>query len=151
MITFYALYPPMMQPEPLAWMVDPSSLDEEAKILAVLKILRGLRMSVMGLILHSISQGPSMATWKEGFFGASTDERVSNFVSVYDPLLLQWFWTRLTPRWRPLNIFFTCCQKMSPPNYSSHLMSTRCRQSRYKKPLRCYVAFFCQLCRWCEL
>jgi type III secretory pathway component EscS len=38
MIPFHALYPPVMmyqQPEPLAWMINPSSLDKEGKILAV--------------------------------------------------------------------------------------------------------------------
>ncbi|KAG2124811.1 hypothetical protein DEU56DRAFT_826637 [Suillus clintonianus] len=92
MIPFHALYPPMMQPEHLAWMVNPSSLDEEGKILAVLKILRGLRMTVMDLMLHSISQRPSMTTWREGFFRSNalvqflnvlgTDERASEHLRV---------------------------------------------------------------------
>ncbi|KAG1744115.1 uncharacterized protein EDB91DRAFT_1346107 [Suillus paluster] len=82
----------MMQPEHLAWMVNPSSLDEEEKILAVLKILRGLCMTVMDLMLHSISQRPSMATWREGFFRSKalvqflnvlgTDERASEHLHV---------------------------------------------------------------------
>ncbi|KAG1876357.1 hypothetical protein F4604DRAFT_1680524 [Suillus subluteus] len=75
-------------------MVDPSesSLDEEAKILAVLKILRGLRMMFTDLILHLISQRPSMATWREGFVRSkvlvqflnvlSTDERASEQLRV---------------------------------------------------------------------
>ncbi|KAG0693609.1 hypothetical protein DFH29DRAFT_963677, partial [Suillus ampliporus] len=92
MIPFHALYPPMMQPEPLVWMINPSSLDEEGKILAVLKILRGLRMTAMDLMLHSISQRPSMATWREGFFRSKalaqflnvlgTDERASEQLHV---------------------------------------------------------------------
>jgi hypothetical protein len=65
MTPFHALYPPVtmyQQPEPLAWMINPSILDKEGKILAVLKILRGLQMTVMDLMLYSISERPSMAT-----------------------------------------------------------------------------------------
>ena len=65
MITFHALYPPMMmyqQPEPLAWMINPSSLDEEGKILVVLKILRGLRMTVMDLIGTVTVDAPEVVT-----------------------------------------------------------------------------------------
>jgi hypothetical protein len=158
--TFHVLYPPMMQPEHLVWMVNPSSLDEEGKILAVLKILRGLRMTVMDLMLHSISQRPSMETWREGFFRSNalvqflnvlgTDERASTSMSVYNPLLSQWLLKRLTLRWRPLNIFFICHRKMSPQNYSSRLTSTHFWQSYYKKPLCCYDVSFCQVCASCQ-
>ncbi|KAG1886780.1 hypothetical protein F4604DRAFT_1723549 [Suillus subluteus] len=122
----------------LGWSILPAW----TSVLAVLKIIRGLRMTVMDLMLHSISQRPSMTTWREGFFRSKalvqflnvlgTDERATsgNFVSVYDPLLFEWLLTRLTPRWRP---FFTCHQKI-----------------HHKKPLHCYVAFFCQLCRRCR-
>ncbi|KAG1884152.1 hypothetical protein F4604DRAFT_1735172, partial [Suillus subluteus] len=82
MIPFYALYPSMMQPEPLAWMVDPSSLDEEAKILAVLKILHRLRMMFMDLILHSISHRLSMETWREGFFWSKVLVQFLNVLST---------------------------------------------------------------------
>ncbi|KAG2133405.1 hypothetical protein BD769DRAFT_1665673 [Suillus cothurnatus] len=68
MTPFHALYPPVtmyQQPEPLAWMINPSSLNEEGKILTVLKILCGLWMTVMDLMLYLISERPSMATWRE--------------------------------------------------------------------------------------
>ena len=48
------------QPEPLAWMINPSSLDEEGKILAVLKILRG--MTVMDLIGTVTVDAPEVVT-----------------------------------------------------------------------------------------
>ncbi|KAG2157511.1 hypothetical protein DEU56DRAFT_23555 [Suillus clintonianus] len=89
MIPFHALYPPMMQPEHLAWMVNPSSLDEEGKILAVLKILCGLRMTVMDLMLYSISQRPPWQLGGKVFFGArhlynflGADERASEHLRV---------------------------------------------------------------------
>jgi len=84
MTPFHALYPPVMmyqQPEPLAWMINPSSLNEEGKILSVLKILCGLRMTVMDLMLYSISERPSMATWREGFFRSKA---LVQFLNVLD-------------------------------------------------------------------
>ncbi|KAG2069162.1 hypothetical protein BDR04DRAFT_1102131 [Suillus decipiens] len=102
MIPFHASHLPMPQyqppVEPLIWTVNPSSLDIDKKILGVLKILRGLRMTVMDLMLHSISHKASMLPWREAFFEAGplssfsmcwmlTSKRVSNFVSSYDQLL----------------------------------------------------------------
>jgi len=56
MIPVSAYYPQYHQPlEPLMWAVDPYSLSEDAKILAILEILRGLRMTPTDLLLHSIS------------------------------------------------------------------------------------------------
>jgi hypothetical protein len=84
MTPFHALYPPVtmyQQPEPLAWMINPSSLNEEGKILSVLKILCGLRMTVMDLMLYSISERPSMATWREGFFRSKA---LVQFLNVLD-------------------------------------------------------------------
>ncbi|KAG2079259.1 hypothetical protein BDR04DRAFT_1086460, partial [Suillus decipiens] len=72
MIPFYAFHLPMPQyqppVEPLIWIVNPSSLDIDEKILGVLKILRGLRMTVMDPMLHSISHKASMLPWREAFF-----------------------------------------------------------------------------------
>ncbi|KAG2066500.1 hypothetical protein BDR04DRAFT_1106572 [Suillus decipiens] len=64
MIPFHAFHLPMPQyqppVEPLIWIVNPSSLDIDEKILGVLKILR-LHMTVMDLMLHSISRIISQA------------------------------------------------------------------------------------------
>ncbi|KAG1847817.1 hypothetical protein DFJ58DRAFT_891134 [Suillus subalutaceus] len=79
----------------LGWSILPAW----TSVLAVLKILRGLRMTVMDLMLHSISQRPSMTTWREGFVRSKalvqflnvlgTDERAtSGIVSVYGPLAI---------------------------------------------------------------
>jgi hypothetical protein len=53
MIPFSAYYPQTQYhppPEPLMWTVDPHSLSEDAKILAILEILRGLRMTATDLL-----------------------------------------------------------------------------------------------------
>jgi hypothetical protein len=72
MIPFHAFHLPMPQyqppVEPLIWIVNPSSLNIDEKILAVLKILRKLWMTVMDLMLHSFSNKASMLPWREGFF-----------------------------------------------------------------------------------
>ncbi|KAG2082930.1 hypothetical protein BD769DRAFT_1398213 [Suillus cothurnatus] len=58
---------PQYQPpvEPLIWIVNPLSLNIDEKILAVLKILRELRMTAMDLMLHSISNRAPMLPWRE--------------------------------------------------------------------------------------
>jgi hypothetical protein len=61
MIPVSAYYPQYHQPsEPLMWAADPRGLSEDAKILAILEILRGLRMTPTDLLLQSISQKPAM-------------------------------------------------------------------------------------------
>ncbi|KAG2043826.1 hypothetical protein BDR03DRAFT_940027 [Suillus americanus] len=74
MIPFHAFHPPVLQyrspVEPLIWIVNPSSLDIDEKILAVLQILRGLRMTVMDLMLHSISKKAPCYLGEKLFFKA---------------------------------------------------------------------------------
>jgi hypothetical protein len=53
------------------WTVDPCGLSEDAKIVAILKILRGLRMMPTDLLLYSISQKTAMMIWRKGFFRSS--------------------------------------------------------------------------------
>jgi hypothetical protein len=83
MIPFHAFHLPMPQyqppVEPLIWIVNPSSLDIDEKILADLKILRELRMTV--LMLHSISNKASMLPWREGFFRSRA---LVQFLNVLD-------------------------------------------------------------------
>ncbi|KAG2078831.1 hypothetical protein BDR04DRAFT_1085782 [Suillus decipiens] len=88
MIPFHAFHLPMPQyqppVEPLIWIVNPSSLDIDEKI------LRGLHMTVMDPMLYSISHKVSMLPWREAFFRSRAliqSKRVSNFVSSYDQLL----------------------------------------------------------------
>ncbi|KAG2072486.1 hypothetical protein BDR04DRAFT_1096444 [Suillus decipiens] len=59
--------------EPLIWIVNPSSIDIDGKILGVLKILCGLRMTVMDLIFSM--------HWM------LMSKQVSNFMLSYDQLL----------------------------------------------------------------
>jgi len=68
---------PQYQPpvEPLIWIVDPSSLDIDEII------LRELRMTVMDLMLHSISNKASMLPWREGFFRSRA---LVQFLNVLD-------------------------------------------------------------------
>jgi len=84
MIPFHAFHLPMPQyqppVEPLIWIVNPLSLDIDEKILAVLKILRELRMTVMDLMLHSISNKAPMLPWREGFFSKQGPCAVSRCV-----------------------------------------------------------------------
>jgi hypothetical protein len=67
---------PQYQPpvEPLIWIVDPLSLDIDEKI------LRELRMTVIDLMLHSISNKASMLPWREGFFSKQGPCAVSQCV-----------------------------------------------------------------------
>ncbi|KAG2065526.1 hypothetical protein BDR04DRAFT_1108368, partial [Suillus decipiens] len=85
MIPFHAFYPPMPQyqppVEPVIWIVNPSSLDIDKKILGVLKILHWLRMTVMDPMLHSISHKASMLPWREAFFRSRT---LIQFLNVLD-------------------------------------------------------------------
>jgi hypothetical protein len=55
----------------LAWTVDHCGLSEDIKVLAILKILRGLQMTVIDLLLCSVSQKPAMINWRKGFFRSS--------------------------------------------------------------------------------
>ncbi|KAG2072310.1 hypothetical protein BDR04DRAFT_1096954 [Suillus decipiens] len=79
MIQFHAFHLPMPQyqppVEPLIWIVNPSSLviDE--------KILHELRMTVMDLMLHSISNKATMLPWREGF---SRSKTLVRFLNVLD-------------------------------------------------------------------
>ena len=69
MIPVSAYYPQYHQPlEPLMWTFDPYTLSEDAKILAILEVLRGLCIMPTDLLLHPISQKPAMIIWRKGFF-----------------------------------------------------------------------------------
>ncbi|KAG1869806.1 hypothetical protein C8R48DRAFT_699809 [Suillus tomentosus] len=82
MIPFPALVPHMLhyhQPsELLVWTVDHHGLSEDIKVLAILEILRGLRMTVIDLLLCSVSQKPAMINWRKGFFRSSALARFLN-------------------------------------------------------------------------
>lgn len=62
--------------------MDPRSLDTEEKILSLLKILRGMRMTAMDLLLYTISEKPSMATWRDGFFRSNALAQLLNVLEV---------------------------------------------------------------------
>ena len=53
------------------WTFDPYTLSEDAKILAILEVLRGLCIMPTDLLLHPISQKPAMIIWRKGFFWSS--------------------------------------------------------------------------------
>ncbi|KAG2073670.1 hypothetical protein BDR04DRAFT_1094665 [Suillus decipiens] len=75
MIPFHAFHLPMPQYQP------PVDLDIDEKILGVLKILRGLHMTVMDPMLHSISHKASMLPWRETFFRSRA---LIQFLNVLD-------------------------------------------------------------------
>ena len=50
-------------------------------ILAILEILRGLRMTPTDLLLHSISHKPAMMIWRKGFFRSSA---LAHFLNVLE-------------------------------------------------------------------
>ncbi|KAG2070071.1 hypothetical protein BDR04DRAFT_1100506, partial [Suillus decipiens] len=100
MIPFYAFHLPMPQHqppvEPLIWIVSPSSLNIDEKILGVLKILCGLCMTVSCCTLSCTR--PPRYLGEKLFFKAGplssfsmcwmlTSKQVSNFMSSYDQLL----------------------------------------------------------------
>ncbi|KAG2738147.1 hypothetical protein P692DRAFT_20882865 [Suillus brevipes Sb2] len=64
--------------ELLAWTVDHRGLSEDIKVLAILKILCGLQMTVIDLLLCSVSQKPAMINWRKGFFRSSALARFLN-------------------------------------------------------------------------
>ncbi|KAG1733362.1 uncharacterized protein EDB91DRAFT_1338115 [Suillus paluster] len=84
-IPFPVLLPQMLhyhQPsELLAWTVDHHGLSEDIKVLAILEILCGLRMTVIDLLLCSVSQKPAMINWRKGFFRSSA---LAQFLNVLE-------------------------------------------------------------------
>jgi len=79
MIPFHAFHLPIPQyqppVEPLIWIVNPSSLNIDEKILCE------LQMTVMDLMLHSFSNKASMLPWREGFFRSRA---LVQFLNVLD-------------------------------------------------------------------
>lgn len=129
MIPFPALVPQMLhyhQPsELLAWTVDHRGLSEDIKVLAILEIFRGLRMTMIDLLLCSVLQKPAMINWRKGFFRSSALARFLNVLesdeqgaihlqNVLRPRAIELVTREIDVEMEDAKLIFICLRRTSP-------------------------------------